>query len=314
VKPPIRLLAVDIDGTLLDSNYQISAANLAALGRAHRSGIEVVLVTGRRHRFALPVAEQLGFDLWLISSNGAITRSRGGELFHRELLPAGTARRLCAHMQDFRGHTILTFDREDKGALVLERADGLSHSIARWLEKNAAFIEYVVPLENALVADPVQVMFGGSIARMRQAVEHLAGGGFDGEISVLRTEYEARDLCIVDVLSPGCSKGHALKRWAHHRGLVREEIMAIGDNYNDIEMLDFAGRAFLMGNACDEMKQMKQNDWMLTLGNDQSGVAAAIEQALGGIGSSGDPVIRSSGHLKSEDHKDHKDSDHRITG
>ena len=91
VKRPVRLIAIDIDGTLLDSKVEISPANLNALRRAHEAGVEIVLVTGRRHKFALPVAHSLGFDLWLISSNGAVTRSTGGELFHRDLLPKTTA-------------------------------------------------------------------------------------------------------------------------------------------------------------------------------------------------------------------------------
>ena len=96
--PSIRLIAIDLDGTLLDSNVQISQANLKALRRAHEAGIEIVLGTGRRHRFALPIAESLGFDLWLISSNGAVTRSTRGELFHQDLLPKATAIKLCRHM------------------------------------------------------------------------------------------------------------------------------------------------------------------------------------------------------------------------
>src|SRR5258705_4968287 len=79
VTPSIRLLALDIDGTLLNPEFQISDADMAALRRARESGIEVALVTGRRHDFALPIAQQLGFDLWLISSNGAITRSLQGD-------------------------------------------------------------------------------------------------------------------------------------------------------------------------------------------------------------------------------------------
>jgi len=62
----------------------------------HSQGIEVILVTGRRHTFALPIAQQLGFDLWLISSNGAVTRSLAGETFHRDLLPEETCRNSCA--------------------------------------------------------------------------------------------------------------------------------------------------------------------------------------------------------------------------
>ena len=275
---PIRLLAIDIDGTLLSSQFRISQTDIDALRYAHRSGVEVILVTGRRHTFALPYAQQLGFDLWLISSNGAITRSLGGETFHRDLLPAEICRKICSQMIEFRGNMVVTFDKESKGALVLERMDELTQSIQRWLEKNIQYIGFIVPLENALVADPVQAMFCGTIARMREALAHLEKSGLNNNVTILRTEYPLRDLTIIDVLNRDCSKGHAVERWARHRGIPREQVMAIGDNYNDIEMLAFAGQPFIMGNACEELKRQ---GWAVTCSNDENGVAAAIEQVLG---------------------------------
>jgi Cof subfamily protein (haloacid dehalogenase superfamily) len=278
VKPPVRLLGVDIDGTLLNPEFKISPGDLAALRRAHGAGVEVVLVTGRRHTFALPIAQQLGFDLWLISSNGAVTRSLSGETFHRDLLPAETCLRLCERMRDFRGNTVLTFDTDAKGAIVLEHMNELSSSIQRWLEKNLQYIDFVIPIENAITRDPVQAMFCGSIPRMQQALATLAASGLEKDITVLRTEYPVRDLSMVDVLNQGCSKGHALERWAGYRGIPRNEVMAIGDNYNDIEMLAFAGVPFIMGNAVEELRR---DGWNVTLPNDQNGVAAAVEQVLG---------------------------------
>jgi len=279
VKPPIRLLAIDIDGTLLNSQFQIPPANLQALHRAHEAGVEIILVTGRRHTFALPIALQLGVPLWLISSNGSVTRSLSGELFHRDLLPVATARELCSAMRQYRGNTVLTFDTETKGALVLERMDELTGSIQRWLEKNLQFIDFVVPIEKALVGDPVQAMFCGTIERMRGALQTLAESGLDHRITVLRTEYPLRDLCIVDVLNQGCSKGHAVERWANYRGIPREQVMAIGDNYNDIEMLVFAGIPVIMGNASAELRG---RGWMVTGLHDEAGVAMAVEQVLSG--------------------------------
>jgi Cof subfamily protein (haloacid dehalogenase superfamily) len=282
VKPftrSIRLLASDIDGTLLNPQFQISPEDLAALRRAHDSGIEIVLVTGRRHTFALPIAKQLGFDFWLISSNGAVTRSLAGETFHRDLMPREICRDLCRAMQDFRGHTVLQFDKDSKGAIVLEHLDDLNASIRRWLEKNMAYIEFVVPIENALVNDPVQAMFCGSMARMSEALRTLEGSGIGNRVTVLRTEYPARDLSMIDVLNTGCSKGHALERWAAHRGYRREEVMAIGDNHNDVEMLEFAGHPVIMGNACEELRG---RGWSVTLGNDRCGVAAAVAEVVGG--------------------------------
>jgi Cof subfamily protein (haloacid dehalogenase superfamily) len=274
---PIRLIAIDIDGTLLDSKAQVSQANLDALRRAHEAGIETVLVTGRRHRFALPIAESLGFDLWVISSNGAVTRSTHGEAYHRDLMPQATAEKLCRHMRDFRNYSVITFDREGLGAIVCENHDQLYGVIQRWMEKNAPWIEYVSPIEKSLIGDPIQVMFCGPVDLMQRAQERLLSCDFAGEITVLRTQYDYRDLTIVDILNAGCSKGHALERWATHRGLDRSQVMAIGDNYNDIEMLTFAGHPVIMGNASDDLKH---NGWTITLHNDESGVAAAVEQIL----------------------------------
>jgi Cof subfamily protein (haloacid dehalogenase superfamily) len=279
--PSIRLLALDIDGTLLNSQFSISDIDLSALRRAHEAGIEIAVVTGRRHDFALPIAQQLGFDLWLISSNGAITRSLTGDTFYRDLLPAQVCRELCQAMVEFRGNTVLTFDKPGKGSIVLENMNELENSIRRWLEKNLQYIDFVAPVEDALVTDPVQAMFCGPIPRMHEALAALENCHLAEEITVLRTEYPLRDLSIVDVLNKGCSKGHALERWAAFRGVPREQVMAIGDNYNDIEMLAFAGYPVIMGNASEELRG---RGWTVTRSNDQNGVAAALEPVLARAG------------------------------
>jgi haloacid dehalogenase-like hydrolase len=185
-------------------------------------------------------------------------------------------------MQDFRGQTVLTFDSidldgSDTGTIVIERLDLLEGSIKRWLEKNMKYIQFVVPIENALTTDPVQAMFCGPIADMQRALQVLGSCGLP--ITVLRTEYPGRDLSIVDALNIGCSKGHALERWANYRQITRDQVMAIGDNYNDIEMLVFAGHPFIMGNASEELRS---RGWKLTRSNGESGVSAAIEHLLDG--------------------------------
>src|SRR5258705_4846739 len=273
----LRLIAVDIDGTLLNPEFHISETDLAALRSAHAQGIEVILVTGRRHTFALPIAQQLGLDLWLICSNGAVTRSLSGDTFHCDMLPQQTCRDLCGMMQEFRGQTVLTFDKDGRGAIVLEHLQELEGSIRHWLRKNMEYIEFVVPIENALTTDPVQAMFCGPVALMQRALQALDRSGVP--ITVLRTEYPGRDLSIVDVLNADCSKGHALERWVNHRGITRDQVMAVGDNYNDIEMLAFAGKPFIMENASEELRG---RGWTMTRSNADSGVAAAIEHVLHG--------------------------------
>jgi len=273
----LRLIAIDIDGTLLNPEFRISETDLATLRRAHAEGVEVILVTGRRHTFALPIAQLLGFDLWLISSNGAVTRSLSGETFHRDMLPATTCGKLIDVMQEFRGQTVLTFDGGGSGTIVIERLDELEGSIQRWLEKNMQYIRFVVPIEKSLTTDPVQAMFCGPVADMQRALSVLGECGLP--ITVLRTEYPGRDLSIVDVLNADCSKGHALARWANYRGITSGQVMAIGDNYNDIEMLAFAGHPFIMGNASEELRG---RGWTLTRSHAESGVSAAVEHVLYG--------------------------------
>jgi hydroxymethylpyrimidine pyrophosphatase-like HAD family hydrolase len=192
-------------------------------------------------------------------------------------MPRQLCRDLCAAMQEFRGNTVLTFDKETKGAIVLEHLDDLNTSIRRWLEKNMDYIEFVIPIQAALVTDPVQAMFCGSMGRMAEALRALTSAGFDNRITILRTEYPNRDLSMIDVLNAGCSKGHALARWAARRGFHPDQVMAIGDNHNDIEMLEFAGHPVIMGNACAELRS---RGWSVTLGNDQCGVAAALADVI----------------------------------
>jgi Cof subfamily protein (haloacid dehalogenase superfamily) len=281
-KHPVRLIAVDIDGTLTDPEYKISARNYEALREAHRAGIQIVLATGRRHDYALPVARELGFPIWLISSNGALVRSSEGETDVTDRLPASSARKLIQHMDNFRGNAVLTFDRpadlNGNNSLVLERVDELNQSISRWMEANRPHIKIVSPLEDALTEDPLQAMYCGSVARMVQAQQRLAEANFGDELTIMRTQYDHRDLCILDILTRDCSKGHALRRLAEKHDISPDGIMAIGDNYNDLEMLEFAGVPVVMANADAGLKQL---GFHVTGSNSESGVALAIEQLFG---------------------------------
>ncbi len=268
----MRMIAVDLDGTLIGADGRVSARNLAALLAAEQAGVEVVVATGRRHCYAMRVLRGLGLgeENALISSNGTVTRTIGARLLERTLLPVETARWLCGHVDEFRNALVMTFDRvgpdgEDaRGALVVEQLDELTASIGRWVAANEPYIAHVDPMEGALDGEaPIQMMMlCGTIERMRRAearlLEHpgVAGVGvssrqWGGEVEAAlhRTEYAERDLSIVDILPAGCSKGSALLRVAADRGVKPEEVLAIGDNWNDLSMLEVAGRAVLMANA-----------------------------------------------------------------
>jgi hypothetical protein len=117
-------------------------------------------------------------------------------------------------------------------------------------------------------------MLSGGVASMREAELALRNASFAAEYAIAATVYEDRNFSMIDVLNPICSKGSSLAEWAALRGVAREEVLAIGDNHNDLEMLTFAGIPVVMGNGVAELKNF---GWHETASNDQGGVAAAIE-------------------------------------
>jgi Cof subfamily protein (haloacid dehalogenase superfamily) len=274
--PRIRLLAIDIDGTLLDSKFKLSEANRAAVAAAHQRGAEVVLVTGRRFSFAQPIAAQFPIELAVIASNGAIVKAPDGTTLERQLLPREQARLVLTAAGAFRANAVLLFDREAQGQIIAESLDLANASVERYFERNRRYLLQVERLEKALNEDPIQVLFMGGVQPMRELYQRLQQSHL-AAVTLARTEYVQRDLTLLDVLDRGCNKGAALARWAARRGIAGEETMAIGDNWNDTEMLEFAGLAVLMGNSSEELKR---KGWAVTGGNDESGVATAIQKYL----------------------------------
>jgi Cof subfamily protein (haloacid dehalogenase superfamily) len=283
---PVRLIAIDIDGTLLPSaGLGISARNQEALRRAEAAGLHIVIATGRRQAYAIPVLESTGLslDTVMISSNGTVTRTFSGQRIDRWLLPIETARALCGELRSFGGSTVFTFDYEGPGELVVESIAELERSVDQWVAQNRPYIREISPLEKAFNSglSPIQGMVCGKVEQMRNAEARLNSSDFAGLIETHRTEYPGRDLSILDVLPPGCSKGSAISRLAASLGIRREEIMAIGDNYNDVEMLAYAGHPVLMGNAPPELlERAKLSGWSIARTNDEDGVAHAILGAL----------------------------------
>jgi hydroxymethylpyrimidine pyrophosphatase-like HAD family hydrolase len=302
-----RLIAIDMDGTLIGAEGRVSARNVAALKAASDAGIEVVIATGRRHSYAMKVLRSVGLAEAniLVSSNGTVTRTVGAKLIDRTFLPMETSLWLCSHLREFRNAMVITFDmvqpdgEDARGALVVEELAELHGSIGKWMEANAAYIEHVVPIEEALtrVGDgdaPIQMMLCGTIERMRRAEARLledervfSVGVSDPErlaeakVALSRTEYPERNLSLLDILPAGCSKGVALLRLAESLGIEAGEMMAIGDNWNDLSMLEIAGHAVLMGNAPEDLKEYAQGKgWVMGGHHLEDGVAEAIEAIL----------------------------------
>ncbi|MGH9785420.1 MAG: HAD-IIB family hydrolase [Terriglobia bacterium] len=313
----IRMIAVDLDGTLLNSRKRVSADDADALRQAAARGVEIVPVTGRNYSTALPMVADLLTSGPLIASNGAIIRSKTGETFQRGLLPVSVAAAVLRATREFRAYTVLTFDQPGHGQFRIETSkngdghagsplDGVAAS--PWVERYSASVRFTESLERELDGDPLEIMFAGPVALMRELAERLStlaterndmdmsfrrhggilvkkGNSQEAEqamrFRLLRTEYPERDFAIMDVIHPDCSKGRAVEAWSRLRGIPRDEIMAIGDNYNDLDMLRFAGVPVVMGNS---EEALKQEGWPVTLDCDSGGVARAVERYVLGSG------------------------------
>lgn len=273
---------MDIDGTLLDSHGQVPQKNASAVAEAASRGIEIVLVTGRRFDFARPIAEALECELHLIVNNGALIKSKNGETHQQHLLPSNTARKVLEGTAEFRASAGVVFDRPLERQLIFEKVDWDDPRRGGYFRRNREYIAEVSPLTDCLNGeDPIQVLYTGACQPIRSAMRQLSALPIAEGFTLALTEYESRDFSILDVLRPGVTKGVALKEWTRRRGIAREDVMAIGDNWNDREMLEFAGLPIVMANCVEELKSL---GWAMTSSNDEGGVAEAINTyALGKI-------------------------------
>ena len=287
-----RLVAIDMDGTLLPTLSQtVSSRNAQALRAAQGAGITIAVATGRRPAYTAPLLENLGLraDTPLIASNGAVTSTLGGQTIDRSHMKSAVARALCGVLRPF-GTVVFTFDRPGRGELVLEDLEQAHGRFAMWVEANRNAIEIVKPLELALDNgdDPIQGMAAGSINQMKLAEAALKASEWCTQCECARTEYPARDLSILDLLPPGVSKGWALERLAARLGIDRKETMAIGDNWNDQRMLEWAGQGIVMANAAIELRTLaKTRGWKQAPSNDDDGVAVILEAALAKLAMAG---------------------------
>jgi Cof subfamily protein (haloacid dehalogenase superfamily) len=283
--PPVRLAAIDMDGTLLPTFAQkLSPRVLAALCAAHDAGITIAVATGRRYAYTVPILEGLSLpaDMPLITSNGAVVRTLSGEPLHCQYMQASVARQLCGLLRPF-GAVVFTFDRPGRGELVLEDLEQTHGRIALWVEANRNAIELIKPLESAFDhgEDPIQGMVTGHIAKMREAESALKASPLAEACGCACTVYPARDLSILDLLPKGVTKATALARLAARLGIDRRETMAIGDNWNDVDMLEWAAQGVVMGNAAVELRTMaKTRGWKQAPPNDQEGVAVILERLI----------------------------------
>ncbi len=269
----IRLLAIDLDGTLINTRWQITETNRQALVAVADRGIQIVVVTGRRLFSALPYVEQIPCPVTLITSNGALIRTATDEIVYRDFLPRHVALQVLEIAQEYRPYSVAIFHLSGSGQVTMQDNAVEEGPLGWYVKTSSNHLRLVPDLTAALSTDPIQVMIGGPPARIEPAELLLRTSLAADAVHLTWTKYLTRNISILDVMNRGCSKGRALEFWAERSGIFREEIMAVGDNFNDLEMLEFAGQPVLMGNHC---AGLERPEWPITLTSDEDGLAVAV--------------------------------------
>lgn len=283
----IKLLALDLDGTLLNSRGKIPEANLRAIEKAEKAGVLVTVATGRRFRDARPVGLELKLNAPLICHNGALLKyAETLENVAVSLIPHETLFEILRVGNEFGADAMMSCDPHGKGVLYYDRVSKENlplQSYIKWSktlhgEEAEESIHHVPNLEDILEAnETVHVSFSGHCAPMLE-LQKLLEIELHTTVNILATRYPQLDFTLLDILPSDASKGIGVEKLALIHKLSPENVMVIGDNFNDLEMLEYAGTPVVMGNASPEL--LENEKFETTLSNDENGVALAIERFI----------------------------------
>jgi Cof subfamily protein (haloacid dehalogenase superfamily) len=283
----IKLLALDLDGTLLNSQGKIPDANRHAIRAAEKSGVLVTIATGRRFRDARPVGLELELNAPLVTHNGALLKFADSlETVAFSLIEKNTSLEILRVGKEFGGDALMSTDPVGKGTLFYDRVPDDNIPLRKYLywskllhgDEAEESVVRVERLEDELDAHRViHISFSGSCEPMLE-MQRVLEDALGESVNILATIYPRMNFTLIDILPPDASKGAGLEKLAKINGLTAENVMAIGDNFNDLEMLEYAGTPVVMGNADPNL--LERPKFYTTVSNDESGVAAAIEKFI----------------------------------
>lgn len=266
---PIKLVAIDLDGTLLNSRHQLSARNRAALEAALQSGIEVVLATGKTRQAATDLINSLPLASPGVYMQGLITYNADGSVRNRIVMAKQTAAGVIALAEAF-GFSALAYS--DNRAFGL-RVDAVTSKLTEYGEPQ---VETIADWSHFLERVDVNklIIYGAEaqVAALRRAI--------DAQLKHAVHVTRANIAGMIEVLPANTSKGQAVKRLLAELDIDPANCLAVGDGENDIEMLQAVGIGIAMGNATPLLKEVAD---VIVPSNDEDGLALALETyALGG--------------------------------
>jgi hypothetical protein len=271
MKAQFKLLALDLDGTLLDSAGRISEANMSAVRKAQRAGVRVTVATGRSFASAEEFVRSIDPREPAITYNGALIRNGAGVL-KRFPLGEGAVREAVSLLREL-GHPPIVYGAD--GRKFYERMDRRGRDLMSYSKTPETHLVRVDDLGTREWDDVlrVSVITGAECIReLHLAVTQRMGS----RVRTVDTFFPEWDFWIFEILDAACSKSSALSFLCAASGIPREEVIAIGDNDNDIDMLSWAGLGVAMQNALQPVKEAAA--WVTEKSNDGDGVAEAIER------------------------------------
>lgn len=263
----IKLIVVDIDGTLLNSSHELTTRTESVLKAALAQGVKVVLATGKTRRSADKILERLNLDTPGIYLQGLSVYYPDGTTRHEQTLPSNIARRVITFAED-RGFEVAAY----VGSRILVKSPS-THADELTIQYGEPAPEVVGPLVNLLNTTSFNklLLMKKNDFKKINALRWQLSVQLDGSARLM----QAGIMDMVEVLPPGASKGKALKVLLGELGVAPETVLAIGDGENDIEMLQLAGIGIAVGNAHESLKQVA--DYVVGA-NDTDGVAEAVER------------------------------------
>jgi len=275
-----RLLALDIDGTLVSTEDEISPPVRRAISRAMRCGLEVILATGRRYSRALPFAEALQLNTPLVTSSGALTKLPADhKTLFRSQFSEDVLRRVLLLLRELGFPAAVLGDTFSDGFdYYIERTNGCRRNgfFEDYLQQNAGSEKVWDDFLEVLPPDIFATFTVGSEAEMKWVEQKLhASLPQHLTTNVLRSPRYRGFFC--EIMPAGTSKWTAICQVAKQRGVTAKEICAVGDDVNDISMIRQAGFGVAMGNAPDEVKEVAH--WVAPP-LEEDGLVAAIDRLL----------------------------------